>query len=238
MSVPNRADDTIGPGCAEGVAAGDEPVPGRSGRGTSIRGGVRVAVMLSWRSDDPVGDGLESARITPSGGGFRAVGRMIRSTPAGVLTASYRLVVAGDGALSRLAVDVATAEGEHQVTISRSADGVWLVDDGSGGTRGDFSGARDVDLTFSPVFTALPVRRLGLHREPAEHVLPVVSVDLPTLAVRAGERTYRTVRSGTDAAPAVIGLASGAGGTELTADADGFPVDHPGIATRVDLTAG
>lgn len=196
-----------------------------------------MAIMLSWRSDDS-GGGLESARITPSGGGFRAVGRMIRHVPEGVLTASYRVVVGGDGVLTRLAVDVANSEGEQQLTISRSADGVWLVDDGSGGARGAFSGARDVDLAFSPVFNALPVRRLGLHRDPSEHVLPMVFVDLPTLAVETTEQTYRTVRPGTATAPAVIGFSSAGFAAELTVDADGFPVDYPGIARRTELSAG
>ena len=191
-----------------------------------------MAVMLSWRSDDPDGAGLESARIASSGAGFRAVGRMIRGGPWGMLTASYRLVVGADGALSRLAVDVATADGEQQLTISRSGDGVWLVDDGSGGTRGGFSGAHDLDLAYSPVFHALPVRRLGLHRDPAEHVLPMVFVDLPTLAVEATERTYRTVRPGSADVPAVIGFAAGDVPAEITVDADGFPLDYPGVATR------
>ena len=196
-----------------------------------------MAVMLSWRSD-PEADGasgLESARITTSGGGFRAVGRMIRGTADGVLTASYRLVVAGDGTLSRLAVDVATAAGEQQVTISRSTDGIWLIDDGFGGT---IDGARDVDLAFSPVFNALPVRRLGLHREPAEHVLPMVFVDLPTLTVEAAEQTYRTVKAGSESEPAVVGFAAGTFTTEMTVDGDGFVLDYPGIASRADLTTG
>lgn len=195
-----------------------------------------MAVMLSWRSDDASG-GLESARVTPSAGGFRAVGRMVRGTPAGVLTASYRLVVGGDGALSRLAVDVASAEGEQQLTLSRSTEGVWLVDDGSGGTRGGFPGARDVELAYSPVFGALPVRRLGLHRDRGEHLLTVVTVDLPTLAVRAVERTYRTVRPGSAAGPAVIAVGTGDGAVELTVDDDGFPLDHPGVARRAGPAA-
>lgn len=196
-----------------------------------------MAVMLSWRSDPETdgATGLESARITTSGGGFRAVGRMIRGTADGVLTASYRLVVAADGALSRLAVDVATAVGEQQVTISRSTDGVWLVDDGSGGIRGDFHGARDVDLAFSPVFNALPVRRLGLHRDPAEHVLPMVFLDLPTLTVEATEQTYRTVMAGAGTEPAVVGFAAGGFTADVTVDADGFVLDYPGIASRAGL---
>ncbi|MEQ3551074.1 putative glycolipid-binding domain-containing protein [Pseudonocardia nematodicida] len=192
-----------------------------------------MAVMLSWRA--PGGAGLESARITLSGGGFRAVGRMIRGTGRGVLTASYRLVVGGDGALSRLAVDVATADGEAQLTLSRSRDGVWLVDEGAGGTRGAFGGARDVDLAFSPVFNALPIRRLGLHREPAEHVLPMVFVDLPTLRVTAVEQTYRTVKPVSDTESALVGFAAGDFTAEMTVDADGFVLDYPGIASRTDL---
>lgn len=198
---------------------------------------TRVAVMLTWRSD-PETDGaagMESARITTNGGGFRAVGRIIRGGEGGVLTASYRLVVAGDGTLSRLAVDVATAEGEQQLTLSRSTDGVWLVDDGSGGSRGHFGGARDVDLAFSPVFNALPVRRLALHREPAEHVLPMVFVDLPTLTVENTEQTYRTVTAGSPGTPAVVGFTAGAFTADMTVDDDGFVLDYPGIASRVTL---
>ncbi|MEV1292912.1 putative glycolipid-binding domain-containing protein [Pseudonocardia sp. NPDC049635] len=207
-----------------------------------------MAIMLSWRSEPDTGGGLESARITTAGGGFRAVGRMIRGVPGlpgGVLTASYRLVVAGDGSLSRLAVDVATAGGEQQLTISRSTDGVWLVDDGSGGTRGEFHGARDVDLAFSPVFDALPIRRLGLHRDRGEHVVPMVVVDLPTLRVEATEQVYRTVRAGTAAEPAVVGFEAGgvsaqAAGTmtQMTVDDDGFVIDYPGLAARTELPAG
>ncbi|MEU6696300.1 putative glycolipid-binding domain-containing protein [Pseudonocardia sp. NPDC046786] len=202
-----------------------------------------MAIMLSWRADPDTdgADGLESARITTSGGGFRAVGRMIRGIrdlPGGVLTASYRLVVAGDGTLSRLAVDVATAGGEQQLTISRSTDGVWLVDDGSGGTRGEFHGARDVDLAFSPVFNALPVRRLGLHRDKGEHVVPMVFVDLPTLRVEATEQTYRTVRVGTGSEPAVVGFEAGGTAADLTVDADGFVIGYPGVAARTELPAG
>lgn len=192
-----------------------------------------MAVMLSWRADGATG--LESARITTSGDGFRAVGRLVRGVDGVVLTASYRLVVAGDGTLSRLAVDVATADGEQQLTLSRSTDGVWLVDDGSGGVRGAFDGARDVDLAFSPVFNALPIRRLRLHREPAEHVLPMVFVDLPSLTVEPTEQTYRTVTAATGDAPAVVGFVAGDFCAEMTVDADGFVLDYPGIGLRTSL---
>ncbi|WP_410943011.1 putative glycolipid-binding domain-containing protein [Pseudonocardia phyllosphaerae] len=196
-----------------------------------------MAEMLSWRFSGDDGEGLESVRISPSATGLRAVGRLIRGIPSGVLTASYRLVVAADGTLSRLSVDVATGDGEKQLTLSRSADGVWLVDDGSGGTRGGFSGACDVDLAFSPVFAALPIRRLRLHREPAEHVLPMVFVNLPDLAVEATEQTYRTVKAAEGDESAVVAFSSGAVEAELTVDADGFVLDGPGIGSRTSLDA-
>ena len=195
--------------------------------------------MLSWQSDD--GPGLEAARVLLGEGGFRAVGRMIRHAgpgadgPGGVFTASYRLVVGEDGALRRLVVDAAAAERERHLTISRSGDGDWLVDHGSGSTRLDARGALDVDLAFSPVFNSLPIRRLGLHREPARRDLPMVFVSLPDLAVEVTEQTYRTVTVGSDAAPGVVAFSAGGFAAEITVDLDGLVLDYPGIARRTDL---
>lgn len=191
-----------------------------------------MATMTTWRSDDPAGPGLEAVRLVLGDTGFRAAGRMVRTTGDGVFTASYRLVAGASGAVERLVVDAASEDRERQLTITRNADGVWLSDDGSGATRID-AGALDVDLAFSPVFNALPIRRLGLHRETAEHTLPMVFVALPEATVEVVEQTYRTVRTGTDGGPAVVRFSAGDFVAELTVDADGMPVDYPGIALRV-----
>jgi uncharacterized protein len=189
-----------------------------------------MATMTTWRSDDPAGPGLEAARVVLGETGFRAVGRMVRTTDGGVFSASYRLVVGASGALERLVVDAAGEDRERQLTITRNEDGVWLVDDGSGASRIDAGDALDVDLAFSPVFNALPVRRLGLHREKGAHTLPMVFLALPELTVEVTEQTYRTVALGD---PAVVGFTAGDFAAEITVDTDGMVVDYPGIALRV-----
>jgi hypothetical protein len=190
--------------------------------------------MLTWQAED--GHGLEGVRMIPGHGGFRALGRMVRVEPDGGFTASYRLVVGEDGTLSRLSVTSATAERERHLTINRTDDGVWLLDTGSGGgtTRDDCAGAVDVDLAFSPLFNSLPIRRLGLHREAAEHALTMVFVSLPELEVRVVEQTYRTVTvldEGTGHAG--IGFRWGDFTADLLVDADGVVETYPGLARRL-----
>lgn len=192
-----------------------------------------MATMTTWESDDPAGPGLEAARVVLGGSGFRAVGRMVRTTASGVFTASYRLVAGASGAVERLVVDAADADRERQLTITRSEDGGWLADDGSGATRIDAGDALDVDLAYSPVFNALPVRRLGLHRDAGARTIPMVFVALPEATIEYTEQTYRTVRTGADGKPAVIGFSAGDFAAEITVDDDGMVLDHPGIARRV-----
>lgn len=192
-----------------------------------------MATMTTWSSDDPAGPGLESARVVLGDTGFRAVGRMVRTTDDGVFTASYRLVVGSSGGVERLVVDAAGEDRERQLTITRNDEGVWLADDGSGAARIDAGEALDLDLAYSPVFNALPIRRLGLHREKAEHTVPMVFVALPEATVEVTEQTYRTVRTGAGGEPAVVGFAAGEFAAEITVDDDGMVLDYPGIARRV-----
>lgn len=195
---------------------------------------VPVTTMLTWQSDD--GHGLEGTRLLLGSGGFRALGRMIRADPDGDLTASYRLVVGDDGRPERLSLTSATAVRERHLTINRTEDGFWLLDTGAGGTRTDFAGAVDVDVSFSPMFNSLPIRRLDLHREAGEHTLGVVFVSLPELEVQAVEQTYRTVSVLDDSGHALIEFSSGDFTAELVVDADGVVISYPGIATL--LTPG
>ncbi|MHA6619416.1 putative glycolipid-binding domain-containing protein [Pseudonocardia sp. DLS-67] len=194
--------------------------------------------MLTWQAED--GHGLEGVRMIPGHGGFRALGRMVRVELDGGFTSSYRLVVGDDGALSRLSVTSATAERERHLTINRTDDGVWLLDTGagSGAVRDDCAGAVDVDLAYSPMFNAIPIRRLGLHRQAGEHTLPMVFVSLPDLEVRVVEQTYRTVseldeRTG----HAEIGFRWGDFSADLVVDAEGVVTTYPGLARRLEPAA-
>jgi hypothetical protein len=196
---------------------------------------VPVTDLFTWRTEG--GDGFEGTRVLLAQGGFRALGRLVRSDPDTPFTASYRLVVAEDGSVSRVSVTSATAERERHLTLNRTEDGYWLLDTGSGGTREQFANAVDVDLSHSPMFNSLPVRRLGLHREPGAHTLSMVYVSLPGLGVELVEQRYRTVRPLDESGTAVVEFGWGEYLTDLVVDADGIVVSYPGLASRVPTTA-
>jgi hypothetical protein len=191
--------------------------------------------MFTWQGGN--GRTLESARVLLSGTGLRALGRSVHAPLDGpAFTASYRLLVDGEGVLSRLSVTSASEQRERNLTLNRTEDGYWLLDTGSGGSRAEFDGAVDVDLEYSPLFNALPTRRLRLHRQPGDHQLPVVFVALPTLEVVLVTQRYRTVSllDGDDpAGRAVVSFSSGTFEAELEMDADGIVVDYPKLATRI-----
>ncbi|MGQ0480718.1 MAG: putative glycolipid-binding domain-containing protein [Pseudonocardia sp.] len=180
------------------------------------------------------GRALESARVLLGSGGLRALGRSVRLAADGsAFTSSYRLVVGESGELQRLSVTSASSQRERSLTLNRTEDGYWLLDTGSGGARAEFDGAVDIDLQLSPMFTALPIRRLRLHREVGEHRLPIVFVSLPTLEVTLVHQHYRTLSTLDDAGRAVVGFSWDDFTAEITVDADGMVLDYPGIARRL-----
>jgi uncharacterized protein len=204
--------------------------------------------MLSWTG--VTAQRLEAARVVLGDRSLRASGSLI-SAPQEVtepFSASYALATDEIGVLRRLTVRTIRSQGEQHVTLTRSEEGIWLVDHGAGAARTDFDGALDADLAFSPLFNALPVRRLGLHRTTAEHVLSMVFVALPSLEVGLVRQTYRTVRTVTPASaeplsatgisasgrdgPAVVSFAGGSFQADLTVDPDGLLLEYPGLARR------
>ncbi|GAA4703949.1 putative glycolipid-binding domain-containing protein [Pseudonocardia yuanmonensis] len=187
--------------------------------------------MLTWQADGR--PGLEGTRVHfgPEPAGFRAHGRIVRPDPEGDFTASYSLVVREDGTLGRLSVSSATTGSEKHLTISRT-EGFWLFDDGSGSARRDYDGA-DVGLAFSPLFNALPIRRLNAHRERIDAELPLVFVSLPHLEVTTTRQRYRTVRVAEGNSPAVVEFSWAETRVELEVDADGFVLSYPGLAALV-----
>ena len=191
----------------------------------------RRPMMVTWRGE--AGNRLESARILLQEARVKASGRVVAadSDEHGAYNASFELSVGEDGVVSRLLLRSTTAEQERQVSISRTEDGVWLVDHGGGAKRSEFAGAVDVNVESTVLFNALPVRRLGLHRKAGEHELPVVWVALPDLSVRLVRESYRTVSI--NEGSAVIGFTRDSVETDLTVDASGLVVDYPGLATRV-----
>ena len=218
--------------CGEG-----RPGKGRCGKGAARRSRAphyrdAVTSMLTWQAGD--GRMLESARVLLGAGGLRALGRAVRAVPnAPMFTSSYRLVVGESGDVQRLSVTTASAERERSLTLNRTEDGYWLLDTGSGGSRAEFDKSVDVDLEFSPLFNALPIRRLGLHKEPGEHSIATVIVSVPTLEVSVVRQHYRTISTLDADGRAVVEFTQADFTAALTVDADGLVLDYPALATRL-----
>lgn len=189
--------------------------------------------MLTWQR--VVSPSLESVRLLFSEGRLRASGRIISATSqaTGVeaFSASFSASVERAEEAGRLLLRTTTADEERQVSLSRTEDGVWLVDHGNGAHRNAFEGAIDVDVSGAVTFNALPIRRLGLHREPGEHELPTVWVSLPDLAVTLVRQTYRTVSISDEGA--VISYSDEHLTADITVDTNGMVVDFPGRAHRI-----
>ncbi|MGH3900368.1 MAG: putative glycolipid-binding domain-containing protein [Pseudonocardiaceae bacterium] len=192
----------------------------------------QVTRMLAWAGID--GLRLEGARAVLGERSIRASGCLVsaQQDSAEAYSASYSLATDEVGVVQRLTVRTLRAQGEQYVSLTRSEEGIWLVDrvgEGAGTVRTSFSGALDIDLAFSPLFNALPVRRLGLHRAAAHHDLPVVFVSLPGLEVGCVQQTYRTAAVGETT---VVSFASELLEAELTVDGDGLVLQYPGLALR------
>ena len=80
-------------------------------------------------------------------------------------------------------------------------------------------------------FTALPIRRLGLHRTPGEAELPVLYISMPDLTVTLVRQTYRTVSITEDGA--VINYTDANRSADIVVDTDGLPVRYPDVAQRL-----
>ena len=191
----------------------------------------RKPIMMTWQG--VASPRLESVRLLVSDGRLRASGRVVAaaSPTTEAFSASFEFTVARSGDVGRGLLRTFTAEEERQISVGRTEDGVWLIDHGQGTERNEFDGAADVDVSGLVTFTALPIRRLGLHRKPGEHDLPVVYVTLPDLSVRLSRQTYRTVSVTDDGA--VINYSVPDFSADLTVDRDGLVIDYPGIAKRV-----
>ncbi|GAA1265602.1 putative glycolipid-binding domain-containing protein [Saccharothrix xinjiangensis] len=188
-----------------------------------------AAQMLTWQGYDV--PRLEQVRLLLSERKLRASGRLVTAGPAEQFSGSYEVSVGETGAVKRVLLRTATLSEERHVSISRSSEGVWLVDHGQGAERADFEGAQDVDVQFAVLFNALPVRRLNLHLEEGEHELSMVYVTLPDLSVQLVRQQYRTVTLGDGRS--VVSFTHGEFQQDITFDQTGLVVDYPRIAYRI-----
>ncbi|MCV7223358.1 putative glycolipid-binding domain-containing protein [Mycolicibacterium elephantis] len=183
--------------------------------------------ILTWRSHDVTR--MESVRVQLAGNRIKAYGRIVAAATSShpAFSASYNLVTDESGATNRLSLTVTLAERERQLSIARDEENMWLVQDHTGrSTRSAFDGALDVDVVYSPFFNALPIRRTGLHQRSDSITCPVVYVRLPEVSVDSAVISYSSAADG-------IKLHSPVADTTITVDAEGFPLDYPGLAERI-----
>ncbi|SDO95344.1 putative glycolipid-binding domain-containing protein [Lentzea jiangxiensis] len=203
---------------------------GRVTSGETRSTSARRPEMFTWQGiHEPR---LEQVRLLLSNDQrLRASGRLVAAGPDEQFNASFEVSVGESGQVTRLLLRTATVLEERQCSLSRTEDGAWLVDHGQGSKRETFNDALDVDVQFAVLFNAIPIRRLGLHREPGEHALPVVRVSLPDLSVRAVTQTYKTVSVADDVS--VVRFKSGGFEQNIKVDANGLVVEYPLISKRI-----
>ncbi|MDV2477621.1 putative glycolipid-binding domain-containing protein [Rhodococcus zopfii] len=182
--------------------------------------------ILTWRANDV--PRMESVRVQLSGSRVKASGRIVGAACADhpAFSASYDLVTDENGVTRRLSVRTTLASGEKHMSISRSGEGIWMVDNGTQHQRSAFGGALDVDVILSPFFNALPIRRYGLQSDADDLEVPVVYVNLLDLRVEEATLIYSSAADG-------IHVLSPVSSSTVTVDEDGFVLDYQGLAERI-----
>ncbi|MFC4021052.1 putative glycolipid-binding domain-containing protein [Micromonospora sp. GCM10011542] len=200
---------------------------------------------LFWSRTDTAGG---EHVVLDDGNGLTARGTLLAVDPI-PWTARYQVTTAPDWSTGRVEVEVEGAGWLRSVRLERKADRwrVTTAEQGdldaalvaAGHPRAGLPGtddpdrladALDVDVSGSPLFNALPVRRLGLAAEPADlpHRITVAWVLLPSLEVVAAEQVY------SGQGPGRVRFASGTFTADIDLDADGYVVRYPGLAERID----
>ncbi len=196
---------------------------------TTTPPGTRKPIVVTWQGTNRTS--LESVRLFVSDGRLRASGRLVVAAET-AFSASFEFTASRAGDVGRGLLRTTASDSERQISVGRTEDGIWLVDHGKGATeRNEFDGAADVDVAGSVTFTALPIRRLGLHREKATAELPVLYISMPDLTVTLVRQTYRTVSITENGA--VVNYSDENRSADITVDRDGLPLEYPGVATRL-----
>jgi uncharacterized protein len=88
-------------------------------------------------------------------------------------------------------------------------------------------GAHDFfDLSYSPLFNSLPVRRDSLHERGAARDYVMAWVEVPSLAVRRSDQRYEPLGDG------LVRFSSGTFSADIELDEEGLVLRYPGLAER------
>lgn len=174
------------------------------------REGEERMIRVTWHAIET--DSVETCRIDIEDGALIAHGRV--DGEDGRL--DYRLETDHDGQFRSTDLTI----GARSLSVSYS-DGHWLV---GGERRDDLGGAREIDISATPLTNTLPIRRLRLAIGDSADV-DTAWISVPRLTVirdpqrytRVGEREYLFESRDSDFRAI------------LTVDEDGVVLDYPGL---------
>lgn len=187
-----------------------------------MRGAARLYV---WGVTETVG--FESAWVNLEGLRLQAEGQAVGQL-AVPYWLSYELRTDSRAATVLLDVRVTTAESSRHLELRRNDDG-WTC---NGRAMPELAEARDCDLACSPVTNTMPIIRHDLHRSPGKRDFIMAFVQVPTLAVHAVRQEY--MHLGFAGANARVRYSSGDFAADLLIDPDGFVIDYPTMAHRIN----
>ncbi len=189
-----------------------------------------TAKMISYSSPD--GRQMETVRVALSGLALRATGYIV-SAGGAPYGASYSVVVDAEGRTRRMTVRSDDLDGERSLSLTRSPDGPWIAETATGSTpQPGLDEADDVYLVGSAFAASLPIRRLGVHRQPGGSAeVTIASVSLPGLVV--SPVMHRGRNESVDADGAHIAYSGPFGARHLVVDPDGLFVSSEGLMSRL-----
>jgi hypothetical protein len=182
--------------------------------------------VITWSVKES--QGYETAWAEFADGSLRARGRAVGIVPQPYWI-SYELETAEDFVTRRLSVTAETETGARSLDLRHDGHGRWIAD---GEPLPDVDGALDCDLGLCPLTNTMPALRHGLHRAPGEREFLMAWVSVPGLTVRPSRQTYTHLGQGR------VRFVSGDFRSDIEFDDDGFVVDYPGMATRLDRSGG
>ncbi|MCE5288221.1 MAG: putative glycolipid-binding domain-containing protein [Nocardiaceae bacterium] len=193
---------------------------------TAVAGDAQWPTILTWRAyDEPR---MESARVQIAGRRVRAAGRIVaaQSPLHPAFSASYDLATDDRGIIDRVTLRTTRKSGVKHTSLTRDEEGFWTVITGNSQVRSNFGGAIDIDLSLSPFFSTLTLRRLRSQGVVGEIEVPMLMVNLIDLSLYEAIHVYRIDGDS-------IQIQTATSTATLTVDADGVVSDYPGLAERV-----
>lgn len=197
---------------------------------------------FTWQGiDDP--QRIDVASVIVSGADFRAHGSQHAADHSLAWSLECRDWITTSMRVASFASGV-----RRDLELTRDTTGRWtthgrvdgaVVDPGVAGAPGIadpglLDAAVDCDLGLCPLTNVMPGRRLGLLDAPSqEHVLTMAWIDLPSLQVIPSVQRYTGLGQGR------VRYESEQRDfrSDLSIDADGFVIDYPQLAQRIELRA-